>query len=212
MNPEAIYLYRITHYQNLEHILHHGLLCPNHPQADPNYLGIGDKSLIQVRNALAIPIPPGGSMRDYVAFYFGAHSPMLYQIKTGNEGVPKLPQGEIIYLVCQMSKIIENDLPFVFTDGHARNHLSGHYGAIQDLDKVDWTMVKERYWSNNEEDPDRQRRKQAEFLVHEKVPIDCIRAILVYDTERNKFALDAVAAAGLQIPVYLEDNRKRWYY
>ena len=175
-------------------------------------MGIGDKTLIQVRDELVLPIPPGGTMRDYVAFYFGAHSPMLYQIITGNDDVPKLQQGEIIYFVCQMSNIIEGQMPFIFTDGHARNHLSGHYSTVQDLNKVDWAMVKQKYWSNSEEDPDRQRRKQAEFLVHGQVPVDCIRAILVYDLERNKFAMDAVTAAGLQIPVHLEDTRKRWFY
>ena len=91
MELEKIYLYRITHFSNLEHILRNGLLCPNHPNADPNYCGIGDKSLIQVRDKIEVPISPGGILRDYVAFYFGPHSPMLLQIKTGNNGIPKLP-------------------------------------------------------------------------------------------------------------------------
>jgi hypothetical protein len=211
MNPEDIYLYRITHFRNLEHILRYGLLCPNHPQADPNYVGIGDKSLIQVRNALAIPIPPGGTMRDYVAFYFGAHSPMLLQIITGYEGVKRLPQREIIYVVCQMSKIIESNLPFVFTDGHARNLISAYYNDVNDLVNVDWNVVKEKQWNNTEEDPDRKRRKQAEFLVSQEIPSSCIHAILVYDAERHRFAEEAVKAAGLAIQVHLNTNA-RWYY
>ena len=34
------------------------------------------------------------------------------------------------------------------------------------FDKVDWDMVYQRYWADNINDMDRQRRKQAEFLVH----------------------------------------------
>lgn len=211
MKPDDIYLYRITHYRNLEHILQNGLLCPNHPYADPNYVGIGDRSLIQIRDEIIVPIPPGGKMRDYVAFYFGPHSPMLYQIKTGYEGVQKVPQGEIVYLVCQMSSIIDEQLSFVFTDGHARNSLSSYYSQTNDLDKVDWAMVKEKIWRNNEDDTDRQRRKQAEFLVSSMVPIRCIRAVLVYDQERYNFAKEIVDLLGLNIPVH-KDSNKKWYY
>jgi ssDNA thymidine ADP-ribosyltransferase, DarT len=211
MELEKIYLYRITHFRNLEHILRNGLLCPNHQNADRNYYGIGDKSLIQVRDKIVVPIPPGGKMHDYVAFYFGPHSPMLFQIMTGYEGIPKLPQGEIVYLVCQLKTIVDAGLGFVFTNGHARNSLSVHYNSLTDLNKVDWEIVKERYWRNTLEDPDLQRRKQAEFLVHSHVPTECISAILVYDQERAKFAEETIAALGLQIPVHKEKAQK-WYY
>jgi hypothetical protein len=43
-----------------------------------------------------------------------------------------------------------------------------------DLDKVDWALVNERYWQNTEQDRDIQRRKQAELLVFQHVPPQCI--------------------------------------
>jgi hypothetical protein len=136
---------------------------------------------------------------------------MLFQIMTGNEGIPQLPQGEIVYLVCQLKKLIDSGLSFVFTDGHARIALSGHYNSLNDLNKVNWEVVRAKQWANTLDNHDRQRHKQAEFLVHNHVPTDCISAILVYDQERAKFAKETVAALGLQIPVHMEKGQK-WYY
>ena len=49
--PENIYLYRITHLNNLDYIIKTGkITCPNHPDADSDYINIGDTTLIRSRN------------------------------------------------------------------------------------------------------------------------------------------------------------------
>lgn len=40
-----------------------------------------------------MPLPPGGFLNDYVPFYLGPRSPMLYRISRHQ------PQFEIIYLL-----------------------------------------------------------------------------------------------------------------
>ena len=43
-----------------------------------------------------------------------------------------------------------------------------HGSPVEDVaqfDKVDWELVPARYWADQPDDNDRQRRKQAEFLV-----------------------------------------------
>ncbi len=50
---------------------------------------------------------PGGRFSDYIAFYFGARSPMLYNIYHGFNDVPKRPQEEIIYIIATFEKILE---------------------------------------------------------------------------------------------------------
>ena len=54
----------------------------------------------------------------------------------------------------------------VFSDGHglARFPPTAYEDEAQ-LDQVDWNLVGARYWSDQPDDNDRQRRKQAEFLV-----------------------------------------------
>jgi hypothetical protein len=180
--PSPIYLYRIVHIRNLERILKLGrLTCPTHPKADIHYEGIGDESLKLSRSSRTIPLPPGGTFSDYVAFYFGPRSPMLYNIRHGFLGVRKRPQEEIIYLVSSYEKVKELQLPFVYFDGHAYHHLSQPFNDDRGLAEIDWEAVKAKRWQDDpESDPDRKRRKQAELLVHREVPLTGIIGIAVY--------------------------------
>jgi hypothetical protein len=207
--PQEIWLYRITHRDNLPHILRHGLTTAAHPQADPDFVGIGDHTLIAVRKDKAVPVPPGGPLSDYVPFYLGAHSPMLLQIKTGNQGVRQRPQSEIIYLISSVDKLMAQGCAFCFTDGHAWDGLTHFYHDPKDFDKIDWGIVKEKNWANTEEDIDRKRRKQAEILVKNHVPVQCIEAIVVYDEPSLTFAQSKVNILGLSIPVHL--STKHYY-
>ena len=50
---------------------------------------------------------------------------------------------------------------------------------LSQLDSVDWNMVYQRYWADNINDMDRQRRKQAEFLIHQLCPWNLIGEIAV---------------------------------
>ncbi len=46
---------------------------------------------------------------------------------------------------------------------------------------IDWEIMKDRYWNDTDEDGDRKRRRQAEFLVHQAVPWSLVRAVCVID-------------------------------
>ena len=70
LNPEKALIFRITHIANVSWILKNGLHCSNGHTSDPNYVPIGNKDLITRRSARAVPIPPGGTLSDYVPFYF----------------------------------------------------------------------------------------------------------------------------------------------
>lgn len=179
--PSPVYLYRMIHVDNLEFILdEQELRSVTHPNRDPDYTGIGDSTLIQSRGSKTIHLTPGGSFRDYVSFYFGPRSPMLYEIKYGYNNVTKRNQEEIIYLVTTVDSIVNHNCDYVFFDGHGYHKFSGCYKDLRDLDQVDWQIVNAKYWNNREDDMDRKRRKQAEFLVHQSVPWSAIQGICVY--------------------------------
>ena len=78
--PDTLYiqkhLFRMTHIENLRIILKDGMYAPN-VRRYPEYINIGDESLIEQRGEFQVPIAPGGVLSDYVPFYFGGHSPML---------------------------------------------------------------------------------------------------------------------------------------
>lgn len=180
--PSPIYIYRIIHLDNLSFILNQGqITCPNHPNTDPNYIGIGDSSLIKYRNEMEIPHPPYGTFRDYVSFYFGIRSPMLYNIKNGFLGVTKRPQKDIIYLISSYERIVERNIQYIFFDGHGYHHLSQSFNTDHGLQYIDWDLVNAKQWFDTEYDPDRKRRKQAEFLAYRSVPFEDILGIATYN-------------------------------
>lgn len=175
------YIFRIVHLDNLPYIVRTGLLhAPLHPDADPNYIQIGDRQLTSKRGQTVVPVGPGGTFRDYVAFYFGPRQPMLYCIKHGNLFVVKRPMEEIIYLVSNVEFVASSGRPFVFYDGHAYDDLSTPYTDLAYLDQIDRKDTHAKYWQD-EDDPDLKRRKQAEFLVHQELPFRYVTHMLAYN-------------------------------
>ena len=66
-----------------------------------------DPELIKKRAGHGVPIPPGGTLSDYVPFYFTPLSPMLYNIQTGRNGTQRPSKDEIVILVSSLHKIAE---------------------------------------------------------------------------------------------------------
>lgn len=119
LTPEKGLIFRITHIANVPWILDHGLHCRNSPERDPNYAEIGNPELIEKRRHRTVPVPPGGVLSDYIPFYFTPYSPMLYNIKTGHNGITRRPMGQIVIMVSALPKLAGQNIPFVFTDRHA---------------------------------------------------------------------------------------------
>ena len=88
---------------------------------------------------------------------------------------------------------------------------TGFYNDINNLAKVDWNIVFEKYWSNTEDDLDRIRRKQAEFLIKDIVPVNCIDAIVVFNDEKRSFVQDLVDSLHLNISVRVNPQNKFYY-
>lgn len=176
-------LFHMTHIDNLPSILeNNGLNAYSKISSNGfQYKDIANAGIQTRRSGTSVPLPPGGDLHDYVPFYFAGRSPMLYSIV--NSGVN---QKEIVYLMSNTSTINDNELPFVFTDGHAIMFLTEFYSSLDDLGKIDWLIMKDHYWSDTEEDPDRKRRRQAEFLVHRQVPLNQLIGFGVFDKEMKK--------------------------
>lgn len=202
-------IFRITHYDNLSLILKNGIHCPNSEKASSGYVDIGHQNLIAKRGKRIVPISPNGVLNDYVPFYFAPKSPMLYSIFKKNVDGFSGNQKDIIYLVSSVETIIKAKLDFVFTDGHAYELISKFYNKIADLNRIDWHLMGATYWHNTEEDNDRMRRRMAEFLVYQFVPVNCILAVVVQN-EKTKHIVESVQnKCNTQIQTLIKPN---WYY
>lgn len=100
---------------------------------------------------------------------------------------------------------------FVFSDGHGLAAFTGWFDDPADFGEVDWEMVKQRYWADTLEDDDRQRRKQAEFLIYRFMCWSLVKGIAVIN-DAVKQQVETVLAAyphRHQPPVRTLPN---WYY
>ncbi|MCD6308641.1 MAG: DUF4433 domain-containing protein [Candidatus Latescibacteria bacterium] len=157
--PVPTPIYRIMHIDNLPTCLKRGALhATNHVPGDGlPYRTIHNVSIQKLRQREPIPCGPGGTIHDYVPFYLGPRSPMLYQLHTGwvegyNEG-----QEPILYIVSTIERVRQFGKRFMFSDGHGIAHFTRWFDEIRDLGKVDWDAVYARQWNNTLNDMDRQR-------------------------------------------------------
>lgn len=144
LTPEKALIFRITHVENVEWILVNGLHCRNSGILDPNYREIGNPELISKRARRRVPIPPGGTLSDYIPFYFTPYSPMMLNIKTGYNGMKQTPMRDIAILVSSLRKIHEIGIQFVFSDRHAYLEAAEFSGDLADLDRISWKILQAR--------------------------------------------------------------------
>ncbi|MEJ1935176.1 DarT ssDNA thymidine ADP-ribosyltransferase family protein, partial [Nostoc sp. NIES-2111] len=69
--------------------------------------------------------------------------------------------------------------------------------------------MKATYWANNEEDNDRTRRRQAEFLVHQFCHWTLITEIAVIDRTIEQQVRNILQNFSVQTPVKINPS---WYY
>ena len=177
MDLAEIKVYRMTHIDNIEHILQYGITHRNSPNHNPDYIAIGDISLINTRDTKQVTVDNGDflnmdsdtiTLGDFIPFYFGIKMPMLYVIQNGGNFVTKsTPASKIVYMVCSIKKIINHHEDYFFSDGHATDNLTSFYDKtkINELpDIIDWNAIRASYWGG-QDNLNVKRKKQAEFLV-----------------------------------------------
>lgn len=209
--PENINLFRMVHWQNVEYILQNGLCCREHANADPNYINIGHRQLISDRHDHPIALPNAGSLGDYVPFYFAGHSPMLYLIRNGYQGVTQLPQTDIVYLICKFEDIENSELEYIFTDRNAKISVANFYTDKENFENLKWDIIYSKNWKNDDTNLSRQDYKQAEFLIKDHVPVQYIHAIVVKNEERKVYFEELLAKLALDIKVYVDTTSKLYY-
>jgi hypothetical protein len=189
------YLYRMTHILNIPHILQFGITHIGSSLSNGNYVPIGDGSLITTRSSFILN--NGKQLGDYIPFYFGVLTPMLYVIQYGYNQVKVTPSEDIVYCVSSVQQLLNTNLDFVFTDGHSIEKLSTQYEPkdVINIDKLlDFRAINDKKFKD-QNDLDKKRRKQAEFLVDGDIPIQAILGYIVY----NKKAQDKLIAMGIDI-------------
>lgn len=183
LSPEKALIFRIVHRDNVPWILDHGLHAKNGEKLDPNYREIGNPDLIDRRARRVVHTPPGGTLSDYVPFYFTPFSIMMYNICTGYGGIKRLPNEEIVILVSSLHRVAARGVPFAFTNQHAYTAAAEYFNDLGELDRVDWPLLQSRDFRHDPDDPGKKERYQAEALIWRHLPTDALLGICCYNED-----------------------------
>lgn len=173
----------MTHIENIPHIIQNGITHRESEHSNKKYRTIGDNSLISTRDKFSLP--NGDLLGDFIPFYLGLRTPMLYVIQNGYNGVTSIHPSKIVYCVSSIQKIIDMEIDFVYTDGHATDSFTKFYFAddVNDIEnQVDFEATKAKFWKD-ENDLDLKRRKEAEFLIKQNLEYNDILGFVAYNDE-----------------------------
>jgi hypothetical protein len=186
MDKAIKYAFRITHISNIPHIVNYGLVRRNSPYKDNNFVSIGDQTVVRLRSEKKIF---DECISEYIPFYFGPRSPMLYVIQHGYNEVKQEKAENIVYCVIKIDDVINSSLDCVFSNGHALSALTQFYHKEQltNINKIiRYEDVYSSYWSSDV-DWDLKRRKEAELLIKNDIPVNFICGYVVFNDEaKNK--------------------------
>lgn len=167
------YLYHMTHKNNLNGILKHGLVSHNlanvhrYVQKD---ISNKDVNVRRSRNESIF----NRSIHEYVPLYFNPKNPMLY--------FHRFSQADIVILAIDANLLNQSNT--IFSDGNAASGSSKFYDNPDDLIHLNWKCIKAKYWGDYQ---DGRRIRCAEALVYSKIPIESIKKVFCINTNSKKY-------------------------
>ncbi len=209
LNPDKALIFRIVHRHNVPWILDNGMHCRHSPVQATHYRTIGNPDLIEKRQHREVPIPPGGTLSDYIPFYFTPYSPMMLNIKTGFGGITSAPNEEIVIFVSSLRKLAELGQAFVFADRHAYLRRADFYSELDDLQHIDWTLLRNRDFKRDPDDPEKVERYQAEALVYQHLPVAAMIGAVCYTRAVETQIKQMLDERGLNFQVVTKPG---WYF
>ena len=223
MVPNPIRLFHITAIDNLDVICQSGsLICKNDCASQGvNYQNIAHSGAQGSRAGTAVPNPPGGTIHDFVPFYFAPRSPMLSAIDNGQVSGCNYRQEDIIHFETTVPNVLERNQDIVFYDLNATLKWSTPYTDVRELpNKVAWDLITEqprldgycKYFFSRPtvtEYVDRMEKRMAEFLVKQEVPLDCMTRIGVANEEKAELVRAVLLQNNVVLPVVVMED---WYF
>jgi hypothetical protein len=220
--PNPVRLFHITAIPNLKGICTAGALLSKNSGAAAGiaYQNIAYQGAQGARAGRYVPDPPGGTVHDYVPFYFAPRSPMLGAIEKGNVPDCAWRQADIVHLETTVAQVTAEGTPFVFYDRNATLPYSRAFTDLDHLGEVAWDLLTEeprldgfcKYWHDRPSVArymDRMERRQAEFLARGAVRLGCFARIGVIDEPRAAQVRAVLAEAGVHLEVTV---MRDWYF
>lgn len=213
MKPlDSIYIYHITHIDNLNLIVKSGGLFAQNTLVSPqNPVPIGMAEVKGRRAIKPVACYPETFVADYVPFYFCPRSVMLYILYKGNHPGISYRGGQepIIHLRAPLLRVTrwaeDTGHNWCFSLANAAAGYSQFRNSLTQVQEINWPAVD----STDFRDENIKEGKQAEFLVHEFFDISLFDEVGVFSPTLASRVEQSFA--GLSRPPLVAVHRE-WYY
>ncbi|MCH8049682.1 DUF4433 domain-containing protein [Patescibacteria group bacterium] len=209
LNSDKAFIFRITHIANVSWILNNGLHCKSAEIMDPNFVQIGNPELISKRATRDVPVPPGGSLSNYIPFYFTPHSMMMYNIVTGYGGIRQFSNRDIVILVSSLRSLEGSGVQAVFTDRHAYLKAAQFFNSLDKLSEIDWGILQQRDFRRDPDNPEKTDRYQAEALIYRHLPVEQLAGIVCHGMNEKRTLNRQREELGMQLKIIAQPS---WYF
>lgn len=216
--PGNIKIYHIIHVERLDSVLKDGFLYCDAEICQRQNAGptIGISNIKERRMSTKLSSFPDLTVGQCVPFYFAPRSVMLYVIKCGNH--PDLAysngQDDIIHLEFDLQKVLNwahnNNLRVCYTTSNAGSRYFEDYADFSKInDNVDWAAVNATQWSGPGIDESVKENKQAEFLIENRIPIELLELVGVYNLQNYSKVNTILSKYNFSVQV---KQKRDWYY
>ena len=189
--------HHMTHIDNLRQILQSGELRSYNLMRGQSYRNLANEDVQAGRASIVVP-GPQKPLHDYVPLYLGFKTPMVAINQVHNE--------DLLFLRFPLDILTRQDS--VVCDGNARSHTSKFY-LFSDPDvfsNIDIAAVRSVKYAK---DPELKRKKQAEILIPDRLPITQMRDIICFSENAKIRALSILGEFGTNKAVIVNQG---WYF
>lgn len=189
--------HHMTHIDNLRSILQSGELRSYNSMSGQGYRNLANEDVQAGRSAIIVPVSQK-PLHDYVPLYLGFKTPMVAVNQDYNE--------ELLFLRFSLDILA---MPgSIVCDGNARSQVSKFYlfSGPDVFSKVDVGAVRSVKYAK---DPELRRKKQAEVLIPDRLPISQMLDMICYSKSTQTRTLSILNEFGIKKPVNVNQG---WYF
>jgi hypothetical protein len=190
----------MTDLANLESILSRKAIL-SHNKVLSQQIKIKDISnnSVQIGRASIVVSSSGKPLHNYVPLYWGKKTPMVAALQNMNQS--------LIFMMFSTDLLGEYEC--VIADGNARSNetVFVNFTQLNDLDVLNPKDINTLKYAAN---PEIKRRKQAEILVHNELPLKYLRYIICHSVDVKLTIEGLLTTHGVKCGVYI--GRGNYYF
>lgn len=169
-NYDFTSLDHMTHIDNLDSIFKYGLQAHGNPYKKRDISNTEVNGRRERKESVY-----GRKIHDYVPFYFNPRNAMMYRNK----------DEDVVILAFSKKLLLKENV--LFTDRNAATDSVHFYHNIDDLNQINWDIVKSQNW--NGKPTVVKQIMMAEVLVYDKVTIDDLLGIYCKDIKTKNLLM-----------------------